>query len=259
MFSDQTTFGLQKSETSRDYLAYLKLFIYNIVRIPFYNLEFMKEFGELRRQLWRGQKTFLDHEFLFAVINHTGSKPTNYSWSHGADNQSYIGSGIIYFAIPYILKAKTCVCIGSGGGYVPRLMYQAQLEAKVVGAITILIDSDTGDNGRPDYMPTNSAFRKQFPKIEIIRRDSAAYAAEAQRSGLEIDYLHIDGDHTYAGALSDLENYLPLMSNRSLISFDDTDGTFPCAGVVPALRAMGHNIIDLPWVGNGIALIQPQR
>src|SRR5262249_36649123 len=125
---------------------------------------------------------------------HSGLARTAYSWSHGADSGSYIGSGLLYFAIPYMLKAKTCVCIGSGGGFVPRLMHQAQFEAHVKDARTILVDADRGNDGRPDYMEEDSFLRTHFPKIEIIKRTSTDYAAEAEKSGLRIDYLHIDGD-----------------------------------------------------------------
>ena len=254
-----TSLDLQSSQRRLDYLAYLKSFIYNIGYILFYNILFLKHYSELRRQLAHNRITLLNHEIIFAAFNYTGSHPTSYADSHGADRGSYIGSGLLYFAIPYMLKAKTCVCIGSGGGYVPRFMYQAQLEAQVKGARTILVDADRGDYGRPDYTSRNSVFRTQFPGIEIIRLDSADYAAEAQRNGLKIDFLHIDGDHTYEGALSDFEAYLPLMNDRGLISFHDTDGSLPCAEVVFEIEAMGHNVINLPWIGRGIAIVQIQK
>jgi hypothetical protein len=214
---------------------------------------FAKKYGQLKRQ---SVVTLLNHEFIFAEFNHSGSSATSYSWSHGADKGSYVGSGLLYFTIPYMLKAKTCLCIGSGGGFVPRFMYQAQVEAHVKDARTILVDADRGDLGRPNYMGQGSFLRTHFPRIEVVKCDSANYAAEAGANGLEIDYLHIDGDHTYEGALADFENYLPLMNDKSLISFHDTDGTHPCAAVVSEMKARGHNVIDLPFIGRGIAVIQ---
>jgi Methyltransferase domain len=217
---------------------------------------FAKTQRELKRQL---AATLLNHDFIFTEFNHTGASPTDYSWSHGADKGSYVGSGLIYFAIPYMLKAKTCVCIGSGGGFVPRFMYQAQIEAHVKDARTILVDADRGDFGRPDYLGQGSFLRRHFPRIEIVKLDSASYAAEARVSGLKIDYLHIDGDHTYEGALADFENYVPLMNDQGLISFHDTDGSLPCAAVVSEIKSRGHAVIDLPFVGRGIAIIQISR
>jgi Methyltransferase domain len=209
----------------------------------------------LRRQRSKATKSLLNRELLFSGLNHTGARLTPYYWSHGADELAYVGSGILYFAIPYMLKAKTCVCIGSGGGYVPRFMHYAQLDANVQGARTILIDADKGDCGRPDYLHQNSLFRKRFPQIEVVKMDSADYAAVAKRQNLTIDYLHIDGDRSYEGSLSDYISYLPLMSHKGLITFHDTSGKLPCSQVIPTICRMGHNVIDLPDVGDGIAII----
>jgi Methyltransferase domain len=230
----------------------------NTLRYFFHSITFVKKKIELRRQSVHGA-TLLNHEFIFTEFNRTGFLPTSFSYTHGADQGSYVGSGLLYFAIPYMLKAKTCVCIGSGGGYVPRFMSQAQVEARVEGARTILVDADRGGLGRPNYLAPNSFLRARFPEIEIVNCDSANYAAAAQQNGLKIDYLHIDGDHTYEGALSDYEEYLPLMNEKGLISFHDTDGTLPCARALADIKAMGHNVIDLSFIGSGIALIQISR
>ena len=106
-------------------------------------------------------------------------------------------------------------------------------------------------------MGQDSFLRGHFPRIEIVKRDSADYAAEARVSGgLKIDYLHIYGDHTYEGAFADFENYLPLMNDKSLISVHDTDGMLPYAAVVSEIKARGHNVIDLHFIGRGVAIIQ---
>ena len=56
-----------------------------------------------------------------SITRNQDSGSVSYRWTHGA-NDTYMGSGIMYFSIPYFLKARVCVCLGSGGGYVPRLM-----------------------------------------------------------------------------------------------------------------------------------------
>lgn len=208
----------------------------------------------LRRQLPRS--TVLNHELLFGSFNYLRGQRTTYIESHGADVFSYVGSRILYFAIPYMLKAQTCVCIGSGGGYVPRFMYHAQVEAKVQGGRTILIDANKGAYGRPDYLNPGSPFRRRFSAIEIVEMDSADYAAVAKNQNIVIDYLHIDGDHSYEGVLSDFTKYLPLMSNKGLITVHDTCGNHPCAAVIPAIKGMGHEVINLSQIGEGVAIIK---
>jgi len=134
-------------------------------------------------------------------------------------------------------------------------MHYGQLDANVEGARTIVIDADKGDYGRPDYLHQNSPFRTRFSDIEVVKMGSSEYAAVAKRQDLKIDYLHIDGDHSYQGGLSDYLNYLPLMSHKGLITFHDTNGKFPCSQVLPTLNHMGHNVVDLPGIGQGIAII----
>jgi hypothetical protein len=50
---------------------------------------------------------------------------SKWSESHGAVN-NFAGMGSIYYALTYTYKAKKCVCLGSGGGFVPKLMHLAQ-------------------------------------------------------------------------------------------------------------------------------------
>ena len=37
-----------------------------------------------------------------------------------------LAAGMIYYSLAYSLKARTCVNLGSGGGFVPRMLRQAQ-------------------------------------------------------------------------------------------------------------------------------------
>ena len=56
-----------------------------------------------------------------SITRNQDSGSVSYRWTHGA-NDDYLGAGIFYYSIPYFLKSEVCVCLGSGGGYVPRLM-----------------------------------------------------------------------------------------------------------------------------------------
>ena len=64
-----------------------------------------------------------------------------WSASHGsaADSED-LSAGILYYALAYSLRATTCVCLGSGGGFVPRMMRQAQRDLDLGDSRTILID-----------------------------------------------------------------------------------------------------------------------
>src|SRR5262245_38832527 len=59
------------------------------------------------------------------VISELLTREAPWHESHGADG-AYLGMGLLYYALTYSLRADVAVCLGSGGGFVPRLMRQAQ-------------------------------------------------------------------------------------------------------------------------------------
>ena len=44
---------------------------------------------------------------------------------------------------------------------------------------------------------------------------------EFKKLNLQIDYLFIDGDHSYQGVMDDFNNYLPFVSKDGIIVFDN--------------------------------------
>jgi hypothetical protein len=184
--------------------------------------------------------------------------------SHGSDHVDFLGSGLLYYSLAYMSRARLCVCLGSGGGFVPRLMRQAQRDLGLSNAKTVLIDADIGSYGRPFWkkavpLPRRAFFIRQFPEIEIIK-DLTSNVANAHRDTWKIDYLHIDADHSYAGSLRDFEQYRGLMSKDGVITFHDTrEGRFDCWRAIKAIRNQGHEVVNFPHVGAGFAIIKPRR
>jgi hypothetical protein len=188
---------------------------------------------------------------------------SKWSESHGA-NGSYAGVGALYYSIPYVLMAKKCVCLGSGAGFVPKLMLEAQKELVksnlIPGCDVHLVDANIGPWGRPVYGDTG-----------IIGYDDIQFhkmtTDEACELFDEIDYLHVDADHTYDQVLQDLNNYGNRMSKSGVwaITVHDTynksDGDHPEIGSYLAAKdwatANYLNIINFPF-GCGTALIMPK-
>ena len=50
-----------------------------------------------------------------------------YRWTHGATDL-HLGDGLLIYSTIQYMRAKTCVCLGSGGGFIPRVMSQARME-----------------------------------------------------------------------------------------------------------------------------------
>ena len=157
----------------------------------------------------------------------SGSVP--YRWTHGA-NDTYLGAGIMYYSIPYFLKANVCVCLGSGGGYVPRLMTDATWELQETDMIEMgevyVVDATNNVNGEVDWSGDDSYLREKFnPRFINSTTEDAFYNFFVKRD-IKIDYLHIDADHTYEGCKLDFDLYSTLMNENGIISIHDSDENY---------------------------------
>ncbi len=164
-----------------------------------------------------------------SITRNQDSGSVSYRWTHGA-NDLYMGAGIMYFSIPYFLKAKVCVCLGSGGGYVPRLMVDCVWELNEIEMYgedeygdVYVVDAVNGINGNVDWNESDSFLRKKFnPKFIKTTTEEAFYNFFVKRD-IKIDYLHIDADHTYEGVKKDFELYSTILNENGIISIHDTD------------------------------------
>ena len=162
-----------------------------------------------------------------SITRNQDSGSVSYRWTHGA-NDDYLGAGIFYYSIPYFLKARVCVCLGSGGGYVPRLMVDCVYElneTKMYGedkyGEVYVVDATNGFNGEVDWSNEDSFLRENFnPRFINSTTEDAFYNFFVKRDS-KIDYLHIDADHTYESVKKDLELYLPKVKNGGIIGGHD--------------------------------------
>ena len=164
-----------------------------------------------------------------SITRNQDSGSVSYRWTHGA-NDTYMGSGIMYFSIPYFLKAQVCVCLGSGGGYVPRLMVDCVHELNEThmygedkyGEVYV-VDATNSVNGEVDWADEDSYLREKFnPRFINSTTEDAFYNFFVKRD-IKIDYLHIDADHTYEGCKLDFDLYSTIMNENGIISIHDTD------------------------------------
>lgn len=74
-------------------------------------------------------------------------------------------------------------------------------------------------------IPRLRSFGRSDQDLHFLRTDSHAPETRRQLLGIlkgrSIDFLLIDGDHTYDGVRKDFELYSPLVKNRGLIAFHD--------------------------------------
>ena len=164
-----------------------------------------------------------------SITRNEDSGSVSYRWTHGA-NDTYLGAGIFYYSIPYFLKAEVCVCLGSGGGYVPRLMMDSIWELQETHMIesgeVYVVDATNGFNGEVDWSTKDSFLREKFnPKFINSTTEDAYYNFFVKRD-IKIDYLHIDADHTFEGCKLDFDLYSKIMNQNGIISIHDTDSNY---------------------------------
>lgn len=178
-----------------------------------------------------------------------------YAHSHHASD-GWLGTGILYYALPYLLRAELCVCLGSGSGFVPKLMRQAQRDTGVTGR-TILIDANLPEAGwgTPDYHDRVTWFRQHYPEVEIWQEKTDAAAAKFPPRA--IDVLHIDADHSYEWVKRDFDTYLPLMKPHGIVTLHDTiSRRFGVWRLLEEIRANPNcDVVDFQ-IGQGTAVVK---
>jgi hypothetical protein len=165
-------------------------------------------------------------------------EPVKYRWTHGATDL-HLGDGLLVYSFIQFIRAKICVCIGSGGGFIPRLMTQARVDLHSQNIFkgsgqpewgdigtTIIIDAANGIGGFTDWTEGNSFLRKHFNPQIILETSERAFYDYFVRQDIKIDYLHIDGDHSYEGVKKDFELYSTIMSENGIITIHDTDKNY---------------------------------
>jgi hypothetical protein len=211
--------------------------------------------------------SLLDPDFITSYV--TADDP--WCVSHGsAEDSTDLGAGILYYALAYAHRARTCVCLGSGGGFVPRLMRQAQRDLRLPDSRTFLVDAagkvtSPGREiwGRPCWAEEDSTFRRNYPEIEIrFQLTKDAFHEYFVPNEVSIDFLHIDADHHYEGAKLDWDLYSTLVAENGVITLHDTvNYREPCG--VPQLveeirRDAGYEVIDFP-ISYGTAIVRKFR
>jgi hypothetical protein len=185
-----------------------------------------------------------------------------YANSHGAMGE-HVGAGALYYMLPYMLKAKVCVCLGSGAGFVPKLMVEAQRdlfeETLLDESKVYLIDANIGPWGRPEY----DSEIPGYDEITVIKKLTNDAVDMFDHN---INYLHVDADHSYDQVLSDLNNYGAHMTGDWAITIHDTynkeGGDHPEIGSYMAMvdYAYANGLYYTNFhIGCGTGLIMPRK
>jgi hypothetical protein len=91
---------------------------------------------------------------------------------------------------------------------------------------TIIVDAVNGVGGFTDWTEENSFLRFNFQPQIILETSERAFYDYFVRQDIKIDYLHIDGDHSYEGVKKDFELYSTIMSENGIITIHDIDQNY---------------------------------
>ena len=126
--------------------------------------------------------------------------------------------------IIYDIKPKIILEIGTANGGTLFLLSRI---ASVDGTI-ISIDLPSGPFGggySKWRIPLYKSFALIDQQIHLIRADSHSQETlektKIMLNGKDVDFLFIDGDHTYEGVKKDFEMYSPLVKKGGIIAFHD--------------------------------------
>jgi hypothetical protein len=180
-------------------------------------------------------KDYLTNNHVVDTDGNIVRSPINYRWTHGATDL-HLGDGMLVYSFIQFIRAKICVCIGTGGGFIPRIMTQSRYDLWEQGIFegkntnewgdigtTIIVDAANGIGGYTDWTEENSFLRIHFQPQVILETSERAFYDYFVRQDIKIDYLHIDGDHSYEGVKKDFELYSTIMSENGIITIHDTD------------------------------------
>jgi hypothetical protein len=197
-------------------------------------------------------------DFIKKNITNNGDEPVPYRWTHGATDL-HMGDGLIVYSIIQHMRAKICVCIGSGGGFIPRIMTQARIDLHKQNifegngdynwgdiGVTYIVDACNGVGGSNNLDDEQSFYRTNFYPRFIKSTSVDAYYDFFVRQDIKIDVLFIDGNHSYEGVKIDFELYSKIMSDNGIIIIHDTDEDYEKTLIVTEDSKKDHYRFDGP-------------
>ena len=211
--------------------------------------------------------TILNYDYIKKhITKNDGTEDVPYRWSHGATDK-HLGDGILIYSLIQFFKFKSLVCLGSGGGYIPRIMTQARHDLSVEGfydevgmewgdnGSTYIVDACNDVNGKVNWEKEDSFFRKHFHPKFIKETTEKAYYDYFVKQDIKIDLLHIDADHTFEGVKKDFDLYSKIMNKGGIITIHDTDKNY----VDNFVEIDGHEGDDLTGPSEFIKTIDKRK
>ena len=149
------------------------------------------------------KKSILNYDYIMNYITTNEGEKVPYRWSHGADDM-HLGDGLIIYTLVQFFKFKTLVCLGSGGGFIPRIMTQARYDLSEQGfyndvcmewgdnGSTYVVDAMNGFNGETNWEDEDSEEERLQEEARNLKEDKIRVLAEMENLRKRFDREKID-------------------------------------------------------------------
>lgn len=190
-------------------------------------------------------------------------------YGHQANTgQADLGYGFVHYGLIRQMKPQTVLCIGSRYGFIPAVLAQA-CKDNGFGSVYFV---DAGLDDSSDHAYTGEGFWRTQQGMKVFEEQKlgkyittfVTTTKEFARlyPDLTFDYIYVDGDHSYKGALFDYKTFWPKLRPTGLMVFHDVsikeklaEGAYGVHQVIKKIQEK-NAIIILPFLGSGLGIIQ---
>ncbi|GBD34509.1 hypothetical protein HRbin35_00234 [bacterium HR35] len=205
-----------------------KVFILKSIKFPINR--FINRFNLLKQNLVN-KKAYKNKEKVIQLLKSFNSNNTeeifNFAWNFygGLIRPIQIKEEFVeLLKIFQEQNPKYVMEIGTAGG--DTLFCFCKLARNDATIISIDLPEGPFGGGYPEWkILIYQAFKKENQKLYLLREDSHKQETLEKVKQIlgnnQLDFLFIDGDHSYEGVKKDFEMYSPLVKKRGIIAFHD--------------------------------------
>lgn len=198
----------------------------------------------------------LERYFYKRVVNHYGA---DYRWkdekSQNLDSKKYnFGYGLYHYTLIRNQRPKRILCIGSMYGFIPYMMAKACRENKKghVDFVDASYDmkSDKGNNyyGQGFWQKMNPSEHFSYLKVNKYITTHVKTSKEfGKKNTEEYDYIYLDGDHSYKGAVENIKLFWPKLKKEGFMVFHDIHFDRVLRGMLFEHGEMWKDLSDMPY------------
>lgn len=180
-----------------------------------------------------------------------------------------LGYGWIHYGLLRTMKPQRVLCVGSRHGYIPAVLAQA-CKDNSIGHVSFVDAGYGADDANSwtgeGYWKTTQGkevFHKAFLDNHITLYVATTEEYAQKYPEMTYDYIYIDGEHSYEGALRDHNLFWPQLNNHGLMVFHDIcvketlpEGKYGVHRVWQKIKQEHGAYLEMVFIGSGLGVVQ---